>query len=289
MVRIITKNFKTGIKMSVSDQNLRNMYLDLMQDVITNEIYKDPPLKRKYSKRTFSAKLRAMAGIQTRYEVGHEFDKDRRDRGLDWPSVAHSMIGRKRMANLRFVMCDVIENNVAGDFVETGVWRGGACIFARAIMKSYGVTDRTVWVADSFAGLPEPDAETYSADKGDKHHTVSILAVSREQVENNFRVYGLLDEQVKFLVGWFKDTLPKAPIDQVAVLRLDGDMYESTMDAMKALYHKVAPGGYVIVDDYYAVDACKQAVHDYLNEYAKGETVDIQEIDGTGVFWQRKI
>jgi len=187
------------------------------------------------------------------------------------------------------VLSDVIENNVAGDFVETGVWRGGACIFARAIMKSYGVTDRTVWVADSFARLPVPDADKYEADKCDKHHTVDALAVSRAQVENNFRVYGLLDEQVKFLVGWFKDTLPAAPIDQVAVLRLDGDMYESTMDAIKALYQKVTPGSYVIVDDYHAVEGCRKAVHDYLNEYAKDETVDIQEIDGTGVFWQRKI
>lgn len=260
------------------------MYLDLMRDIIINDIYKDPPLKR-----SLTAKFLAVLGIQTRHAAGKRFDENRREMGLDWPSVAHSMIGRKRMDNLRMVLCDVIERGVPGDFVETGVWRGGACIYARAIMKSYGETARKVWVADSFAGLPEPDGDTYEADKGDTHHTVDVLAVSRDQVADNFRVYGLLDEQVDFLVGWFKDTLPKAPIDQVAVLRLDGDMYESTMDAIKALYHKVAPGGYVIVDDYHAVDACKQAVHDYLNEHAPDEVVDIQEIDGTGVFWKRQV
>ena len=262
------------------------MYLDIMQDVLTNKIYKDLPL---IQDRSFSKKVKGVLGLKKRHRLGRGYDEDNREKGLDWPSVAHTMIGRKRMSNLRYVLSDVIENNVAGDFVETGAWRGGACIFARAILKSYGVTDRTVWVADSFAGLPVPDADKYEADKGDKHHTVDALAVSRAQVENNFRVYGLLDEQVKFLVGWFKDTLPAAPIDQVAVLRLDGDMYESTMDAIKALYQKVTPGGYVIFDNYHAVEECRKAVHDYLNEYAKDETVDIQEIDGTGVFWQRKI
>ena len=113
-------------------------------------------------------------------------------------------------------------------------------------------------------------------------------ALSEEDVKNNFRTYGLLDDQVKFLVGWFKDTLPSAPIDAVSVLRLDGDMYESTMDAIKALYHKVSPGGYVIVDDYHAVEGCKQAIHDYLDAHASDETVEINEIDGTGVFWQRQ-
>jgi hypothetical protein len=269
--------------MTVSEKNLRDMYLDLMLDVITNEIYKDPPLKR-----SLPAKIMALVGVQTRHEARGTYDEARRASGLDWPSVAHSMIGRKRMANLRHVLSDVIEKNVPGDFVETGVWRGGACIYARAILKSYGVTDRTVWVADSFAGLPKPDGETYAADKGDTHHAVEVLAVSRAQVEDNFRVYGLLDEQVKFLVGWFKDTLPKAPINEVAVLRLDGDMYESTMDAIAALYHKVTPGGYVIVDDYHAVPGCKQAVHDYLDAHAKDEKVDILDIDGTGVFWQRQ-
>jgi len=216
------------------------------------------------------------------------FDEEKRKNGQDWPSVAHSMIGTKRMENLRFALCDVIENNISGDFVETGVWRGGACIFARGILKAYGETGRTVWVADSFEGLPAPKSDKYKADADDKHHTNEILAVTQEQVEDNFRCYDLLDDQVKFLKGWFSETLPSAPIDQVAVLRLDGDMYESTMDALESLYEKVAPGGYVIVDDYHPIEGCRLAVHDYLTKHASSEKVDIQEIDGTGVFWQRQ-
>ena len=116
---------------------------------------------------------------------------------------------------------------------------------------------------------------------------MAALAVSREEVEDNFRIYGLLDGQVRFLVGWFSETLANAPIEKLAVLRLDGDMYESTMDAMEALYHKVTPGGYVIVDDYYAVKGCRLAVHDFLNKNALNEKVTINEIDGKGVYWQK--
>ena len=268
--------------MSSSEKHLRDLYLDLMRDVIINEIYKDPPMRR-----SLGGKLKKAIGLSSSHSTIRAFDPERREKGLDWPSVAHSMIGRKRMDNLRMTLSQAIENKVPGDFVETGVWRGGACIYARAILKAYEETGRKVWVADSFAGLPEPDSETYAADKGDTHRKAEGLAVSREQVEGNFRVYGLLDEQVGFLVGWFKDTLPSAPIEQVAVLRLDGDMYESTMDGLKALYHKVSADGFVIVDDYHAVPGCKKAVHDFLDENYPKENVDIQEIDGTGVYWQR--
>src|SRR5262249_7246717 len=158
----------------------------------------------------------------------------------------------------------VITHEVPGDFIETGIWRGGACIMLRAVLAAYDVTDRIVWCADSFEGLPPPDAEKYPADAGDRHHTFAPLAVSLEEVKSNFERYGLLDERVKFLKGWFKDTLPSAPIGKLALLRLDGDMYESTMDALVALYDKVVPGGAVIVDDYGAVEGCRRAVSDFL-------------------------
>jgi len=103
-------------------------------------------------------------------------------------------------------------------------------------------------------------------------------------VKQNFARYELLDEQVVFLQGWFKDTLPSAPIDKLAILRLDGDMYESTMDALLALYDKISPGGYVIVDDYHVVKGCKTAVHDFLS--LRNLSPTIREIDGIGVYWK---
>ena len=114
-----------------------------------------------------------------------------------------------------------------------------------------------------------------------------LSAVSLDQVRANFATYGLLDDQVAFLKGWFRDTLPEAPVERLAVVRLDGDMYESTMDGFRNLYHKLSPGGYLIVDDYHAVPGCKAAVHDFIATLGPSERVEIKEIDGTGVFWQR--
>jgi O-methyltransferase len=226
----------------------------------------------------------AMAGLQVQRKV--PLDLEKRTSGRDYPEDAETMIGLKRLANLRECATSVIEDRIPGDFIETGVWRGGACIFLRGILAAHGVTDRTVWVADSFQGLPAPSGQ-YKADEGDIHHTFDFLAVSRQEVEDNFRRYGLLDGQVRFLEGWFSETLPKAPIEQLAILRLDGDMYESTIAGLTALYPKVSQGGYVIVDDYGDDDipACRAAVTDYRE--ANGIVDEIHKIDWTGAYWRK--
>ena len=247
--------------------HLRALYLDLLRDCLTGLIYDDPPLQWKGG------------GVRA-------FDRDARERGVDWPSRAHSMIGRKRMLQLQRAAELVIEQGIPGDFIETGVWRGGACILLRAVLKANGVTDRTVWLADSFAGLPAPDAARYPADRGADLHTYTALAVPLEAVRGNFERYGLLDGQVRFLQGWFRDTLPGAPIERLAILRLDGDLYESTMDALTALYDRLSPGGFVIVDDYGVFENCRAAIADF--RAARGIATRIQEIDGSGVFWQRE-
>src|ERR1700677_3667599 len=140
--------------------------------------------------------------------------------GRDWPARAHTMIGLKRLANVRECAESVLADNVPGDLIETGVWRGGTTIFMRAILKVHGVTDRLVWVADSFAGLPPPDLARYPLDRGITRHQFPQFAITLERVQDNFRRYGLLDEQVRFLKGWFRDTLPHAPIERLAVLQI---------------------------------------------------------------------
>jgi hypothetical protein len=205
--------------------------------------------------------------------------------GHGWPRDAHTMIGLKRLDNLQACVEDVLDRGVSGDLIETGVWRGGATIFMRAILKAHGVDNRRVWVADSFEGLPPPNPEEYPSDDGDLLHTYKELAISLDQVRSNFQRYGLLDDQVRFLKGWFRDSLPGELIDQLAVIRLDGDMYESTMDGLANLYPKLSIGGYVIVDDYGCIPACRQAVHDYREAHDIRDT--IHSIDWTGVYWQR--
>lgn len=197
---------------------------------------------------------------------------------------SHTMIGRKRMDNIEACLEVVRSDNIAGDLIETGVWRGGATIFMRGYLAAWEMTDRTVWVADSFEGLPVPSLPQ------DENHDYSaslmpILAISIEDVQENFRRYGLLDDQVRFLKGWFCDTLPTAPIERLAILRLDGDLYESTMDGLNALYHKVSPGGFVIVDDYGDFEPCRRAIHEFRDRH--GITDVIEHIDYNGVYWRK--
>jgi hypothetical protein len=247
------------------------LYLDLLKNCLTRLPFGERP------------RVNPRSGRSTK------FDARERVVGLVRPSEAETMVGMLRLDNVQECVVDALRNGVQGDLVETGVWRGGATILMRAILKAYGDADRTVWAADSFAGLPVPDTENYPADAGYDISTSAgfeELAVSVEQVQANFARYGLLDDQVRFLVGWFRDTLPSAPIERIAVLRLDGDLYESTMDALNALYPKLSVGGYLIVDDYLSWPPCKQAVDDYRAKH--GITEPIREIDWTGVYWQRE-
>lgn len=202
------------------------------------------------------------------------------------PEIALTAIGLTGLNNLQFCIEDVISRDVPGDLIETGAWRGGASIFMRAVLAAHGVTNRKVYVADSFEGLPKPNAEKYPADAGDPHHTYEFLAVSLEEVKRNFSRYGLLDEQVCFLKGWFRDTLPELRDQRWSVIRLDGDMYESTHDGLVNLYPNLSLGGYIIVDDYGAVKGCREAVDDFRRE--KQLTEPIRQVDWGRVFWQRE-
>jgi O-methyltransferase len=213
----------------------------------------------------------------------HE-DLSARQDGRDWPADAETMIGLERLENLEHCVSTAVADGVPGDVLEAGVWRGGASIFMRAVLAAMGDEARRVWVADSFEGLPKPDGR-YEQDEGDIHWTFEELAIGVEEVQANFARYDLLDERVQFLKGWFKDTLPTAPIEALSVLRVDGDMYSSCMDVLQALYPKVSVGGFVIIDDYGAVPACRQAIDDYRHEH--GIDDPMLEIDWTGVYWRR--
>jgi hypothetical protein len=272
-------------------------YLELLKKCLTASIYdesawlvrevaevtKGKTLARPldYAKKTLvAAAFKFLRGKSLMLVEAKRFDPKERDEGHDWPCFGYTMVGHRRLENVQQCIEDLLARNVPGDLVETGVWRGGVTIFMRALLRAHGVTDRIVWAADSFEGMPAPTAD---GDKTDISH-IEHLKVSLEQVQANFARFGQLDDQVRFLKGWFCDTLPNAPIRQIALLRLDGDMYSSTMDALRALYPRVSPGGYVIVDDYYDWEECRRAVTDYLAEHRI--QVDIRRIDWTGAYWQ---
>lgn len=243
-------------------------YLHLLQQVLTGALYEDPP---------------AATPFRPSNQPPPGFRLADRVEGADWPAHAHTMIGLKRLDNVQRCVEGVLDDDVPGDFIETGVWRGGTCIFLRALLTAYGDTERSVWVADSFQGLP----------RGGDHPADAIipyfeaegtLAVPEEEVRRNFARYGLLDERVRFLPGWFADTLPSAPIERLAVLRLDGDRYDSTMDALVHLYPRLSPGGFCIIDDY-GLDACQTAVAEYRAK--EGIAEPIVKVDRFGAYWRR--
>lgn len=236
------------------------LYLDLVEAALIGALERDPCMK------------------------DGAFRPELREVGRDRPSRALTMIGRARMRNIRRLALDVIDRGVPGDFLEAGVWRGGACIYMRAILKACNQNKRKVWVADSFQGLPPPDPEAYPSDAGDIHHTYQELAVSLAQVQTSFDAYGLLDDQVAFLPGWFKDTMPKADINRLALLRLDGDMYGSTMEVLEAMYHKVSPGGFVVIDDFDLLP-CRKAVEDFRAR--EGIEDPVVDVDGAAVYWRK--
>jgi Macrocin-O-methyltransferase (TylF) len=194
------------------------------------------------------------------------------------------MIGLRRLDNIQFCIERIIEERVPGDLLEAGVWRGGASVFMRGVLQAYGVTDRTVWLADSFKGLPPPDPTRHPADRGDWLFKEPYLAVSLDEVRSTFERYGLLDDRVRFIEGWFRQTLPDAPVRQLALLRLDGDMYESTMDALSSLFPRVVAGGFVIIDDF-NLPPCRQAVTDFRERHQIADR--IETIDWAGVFWRK--
>ncbi len=242
----------------------RTLYLDLLSKILVNSIYRDGSIHP---------------------DNNGAYDPERRGVGADWPALAHTMVGEKRLANLRSLVERALNDGIAGDFIETGVWRGGCCILMRGILEAYGIADRKVWVCDSFEGLPDPNPRDFPADDGLFLSQFKELAISLEQVQENFRRYGLLDGQVEFVKGWFSDTLPGLEAGPFAVLRLDGDLYESTIVALESLYPRLSVGGYVIIDDYHVIPQCRDAVTHYRDRH--GITDPIHDVDWAGTWWQK--
>ena len=265
---------------------VRNLYLDLLKRALTNWIHGHEEFVSAAPNGLSKLIANLVFPAGTMLVTPQRFDEQKRENGQDWPVplLAHTMVGLKRLDNLQMCIENVITDAVPGDLIETGVWKGGSTIFMRGALKAYGDSSRRIWVADSFQGLPPPNPKKYPADDGDIHHTIETLSVTEEMVRQNFAAYGLLDDKIMFLKGWFRDTLPTAPIEHLAVIRLDGDMYESTMDALQNLYKKLSFGGYVIVDDY-CIESCRKAITDF--RIANDIKDAIIDIDGTGVFWRR--
>jgi O-methyltransferase len=199
---------------------------------------------------------------------------------------ALTMVGMPRLDNIQECLENIIANGVPGDCMETGVWRGGCCILMKGILRQHGEEHRKVILADSFCGLPPPDPR-YKADEKSIFHTFDLNHLSSlEEVRHSFERYGLLDDQVVFMPGWFKDTLHRTASTELCLLRLDGDMYESTILALECLYDRISSGGYIIIDDYPVIGNCKQAVDDFRANRGIDIPMEVCDPETCGVYWQ---
>ena len=256
-----------GAEVTDLTETLRTGYLDLLKGCLTRMLFMNDAPGR---------------DTQALAEQRHL-----RETGWDWPGEAETMIGLLRLNCIEMCVRSAIRDSVPGDLLEAGVWRGGATIYMRALLFAFGDPTRKVWVADSFEGLPPPDSANFAQDATMDLSRYEELSVSLEEVQANFARYGMLDDRVRFLKGWFKDTLSTAPIESLAVLRLDGDYYESTIQGLEALYDKVSPGGFVIIDDYFTFEPCREAVQDF--RVANTISDEIIPVDQGSIYWRRSL
>jgi O-methyltransferase len=215
-----------------------------------------------------------------------------------WPLYSHTMLPTEKLNTIRYCIDYCLENDIDGDLIETGVWRGGAVIFMEGVLHASGALNKKVYVADSFEGLPCPSIGGCEEDAGsgyfgqrgargklpwaERHK--EELSIGLEEVKNNFKKYNLLKDNVFFVKGFFEHSMKNIDIDKLCLLRLDGDMYSSTIVVLNELYDKVTKGGFVIIDDWKLPQAQKAVV-----DFRKNNNITEPLLrDGTGVFWQKK-
>jgi O-methyltransferase len=232
-----------------------SLYIDLVKKCLINEIYQET-----------------------------EPDFQGAKRGAIWPKYAMTMVGAARLNTIELAVETILRENIAGNFIETGVWRGGSCILMKAILKEHEILDRNVIVADSFAGL-QPPLPTVWQDKDNTFHLHTELAVSIDEVRKNFFKFGLLDNGVEFLPGFFEDTIPSFN-RPLSLLRIDCDSYNATLLVLNTLYPMVSKGGYIICDDFSWVPPARMAIEDF--RYNHSIITPFIWSDASEVYWRKQ-
>jgi O-methyltransferase len=272
---------------------MRRRYLQLLKNTLVNLVYPEHELRLRYLEAANGTVdrldvQRALRDI--RYTDAASFEelvagkRDGRNFRRSVTRDAHTMVGLRRLDNIEWCAAQIFAADVDGDFFEAGVCQGGASIFMRAVQVAHEQSHRRMWVADSFEGLPAPTSEV-DAGLDFTEQRMPWLAASLTAVQDHFRAYDLLSDAVRFVPGWFADTLAAAPVERIALLRIDADLYASTRTVLTALYDRVAPGGFIIVDDYHAFPACRTAVDEFRAE--RGIADPLRRVDWTATCWQK--
>jgi len=225
--------------------------------------------------------------------------------GLKWPAYGTTMAGHRRLRNVRHLLLQANASGLKGSYAECGVWRGGMSIYAKAVLEVYHL-QRQVYLCDSFQGLPKPRAGSLRSDE--THYSTPaaahVLSQGEAHVASNFRAHGVPFQNVTLVKGFFVDALPamRAGLlkrgETLSILRLDGDMYDSTIDILYNLYDLVDVGGYVVVDDFgwdFGTQAGQRAgwgAKDALLDFRAVHGIEdrahrMRDIDGSGAWFQK--
>jgi O-methyltransferase len=192
----------------------------------------------------------------------------------------YTLVGPERIRNLRTLALRIESEGIPGDVIECGVCNGGtAAVMARSATHSH--IDRTLWLFDSFQGMPE----TTGVDGAEAKEYVGQVLGSAKRVRELLRKAGADLERVKIVEGWFEDTFPTVSISQIALLNIDADWYESVSLCLETFYDRVVPGGFVSIDDYGHWPGCRKAVDEFFA--ARRLKYTLQEVDYTARWFQK--
>jgi O-methyltransferase len=237
----------------------RDAYIDLIKRTITNYTY----LGGDYSLESFRS--------VTHYDVPNAQWK------IEPLARPTTLLTRNQLDLIERCVVSLQERGVPGDFIEAGVWRGGVIILLRALLNAYGIAGRKVFAADSFAGIPKNARAV--GDPVDQWRDRWIASL--EDVQQNIKRFGLLDDRIKFVPGFFADTLKGLANETFALMRLDSDSYDSVEESLVYLYPLLSSGGIVIIDDWHLV-GCKQAVLNYRDRH--NISAELKTFDGNA-YW----
>lgn len=273
-----------------ADSN-RDRYLRLLKRALANMLYPELEMQIQFLRKGVGDLSgleleRYLRDIEARSpDALSELMAAKHEGGAPW-RFPHSMIGLLRLSNIERCAESVFAEGVEGDFLEAGVCRGGATILMRALQVAHGEAERRTWVVDSFQGVPPSVKEV------DQRYDLHLeearapwLACSEGKVRDLFSRYDMLDHNVRFVSGWVAESLPRAAVGPLAILRIDVDIYSSTYECLDLLYDKLSPGGFVIVDDYGFFQPCRDAVDAFRAH--RGIAEPIEWIDRWGIFWRK--
>jgi O-methyltransferase len=200
----------------------------------------------------------------------------------------YSMVTSKNLISLYNLVQKVDALDLPGDIVECGVWNGGSSALMGVAHRD-GKTSkrqRAIWLFDSFRGLPPPSEKDGAVEQ--QYYFEGLNKGAMDNVKKVFERLNVALDDVHIVPGWFNQTLPNAMINDVAILHIDADWYDSVKTVLDALYHRVVPGGFVILDDYGYWEGCERALNDYFAEHAIKNVV-LQRADRIGAFFQKPL